>query len=111
MNNVEVLNAEATADKGGMICVTNEGFYIARFTVAYKLGGKDFLRESTHLAPSQRDCIDIPKGATDITVRAFARHVLSWSVIFTEKFDKPVTKCYKVYGTIFDLHHAEIECP
>ena len=54
--------------------------------------------------------IDLPAGAHNITLDVDYRSVFDWFDLFTDKFDVPTPKCYKVWGTLFDRRYSTITC-
>lgn len=99
------------ADTGGSILVRNDGGYVARFSVSYTLDGQRFTKESGDFTLGVNKEVEIPAGATDVALKVEeAWFIASWSTIFAENFDGPVSKCYKIWGTTLDPAWEEIEC-
>lgn len=99
------------APVAGSIKVRNEGGYVARFSVEYTFDNRSVTKHSGDFTLGVNKDLTIPEGATNIYLKVEEYWFIgATSTIFTEKFDTPVTKCYKIWGTTLDPHYAEIPC-
>jgi hypothetical protein len=98
------------APVAGSIFVRNEAFFVVKFSIQYTLGGNQYTQYSPDIPQFNSQMLAIPAGATDIFLKVEGLYLFAWSVIFTARFQEPVTKCYKVWGTMFSPQHEEISC-
>lgn len=87
------------------ISITNGGGYVMWFTVKYKHNGGFQTKESPNFTLGFSKSIEVPAGATDVTITA----AQTTGEIFEKKLDKPETKCYKCWGTIFSTGWGECD--
>jgi hypothetical protein len=102
--------AHMDAEHGGSILIRCEGGYVARFTLSYKYHGKEFSKHSGSISLGVNKSESMPAGATDIQLKVEEMWGFGWSTIFTENYSRPVTKCFKVYGTTLSPKYKEISC-
>ncbi|MFN7338847.1 MAG: thiol-activated cytolysin C-terminal domain-containing protein [bacterium] len=102
---------QLNAPVGGSFLVRNSGGYVSRFSVSYKFEGQDFSKDSGEFTAGVNKSISIPAGATEIHLKVEeAWFIGSWSTIFTQDFNSPVTKCYEISGTTLNPSWKEISC-
>ncbi|WP_108804737.1 hypothetical protein [Aquimarina sp. Aq107] len=106
----EAVLTHLDAKQTGSILIRCEGGYVARFTLSYKLNGKEFSKHSGNISLGVNKSETIPEGATSIYLKVEENWAFGWSTIFTKSYDKPVTECYKVYGTTLDPKYSKISC-
>jgi beta-lactam-binding protein with PASTA domain len=99
-------NAEITLTANqGLIQVTCQAAYVARFQVAYLLNGKPQSHDSGDIPVGQTREFTIPLDATQIILNISGIGVLGGS--FQQVFAGPVTKRYRAKGTVFGLSVEE----
>lgn len=109
LNALETINLLEANNVGGSILVRNDGGYVARFSVKFKLNGQIITRDSGEFTSGVNKSIDIPAEATEIHLKVEeAWFISSWSTIFTKDFETPVSKKYEVSGTTLNPHWKEI---
>lgn len=106
----ETLATIVDAPIAGSITIRNEAFFETRFSIEYTLDGHQFTEYSENFGSFNARTLPIPEGATSIFLKCEGLFVFAWSTVFTARFDHPVTKCYKVWGTMFSPQHEEIPC-
>ncbi len=85
---------------GGSITVRNEGGYIARFSVTYKIDGKENKTSSGSFTLGVSKTVDIPAQAKDIHVKIEDEWFPGqWTTIAVRDYATPVTKRFIVGGT------------
>ncbi len=95
----------------GLITVTNEGAYRARFSITYDLSGHQISNQTKPFTAGVAKTLRIPDGATNITLVVEDEYfIASWRTIFTENFKEPVSKCYKIGGATLKPSHEEVSC-
>ena len=96
----------------GVISVTNKTVWNdVRFSLTYTLFGEQFSEYAEPFAPGVTRSLSIPEGATKINLKVEVKLGFNWSDICGPRmFAEPVTKCYKVSGTIFEVTCEEIPC-
>ena len=101
------LSAAANGDSG-YISVYSTGAYVAKFTLDYTFNGTRMSQESDSITAGVTKTLDIPAGATDITLHVKdAVFFGAWSPIFSKHFDTPVCKKYHIWGTTLDTDWEE----
>ncbi|MFK7947097.1 MAG: hypothetical protein AB8G11_05885 [Saprospiraceae bacterium] len=89
--------------KAGYVRIFNESGYIAKATVTYYQNGTLQTKSTGSLIINGSATIDIPKGVSDIKVKAESNDIAKWDLIFDKKFGaNPPNKCFKLYGTAFN---------
>ncbi len=95
---------------GGNIMVRNEGGYIARFSVSYKIDGKENTTSSGSFTLGVSKSIEIPANATDIRVKIedewFPKQ---WTTVAVRNYDAPVSKKFVIAGTTLNPTVKEYE--
>ncbi len=114
MSYLKVLEQFASEEKSaGLLTLRNEGAFIALFSVSFDLGGQRHTRTSPDILPGGSYSIEVPSGATNILMN---NQIVTWPwprttrTVCIHEFENPLVKCYKVYGTVFDPHCAEVPC-
>ena len=98
----------AGANDSGYISVYSTGVYVAKFTLDYTFNGVRMSQESDSITAGVTKTLDIPAGATDITLHVKdAVFFGAWSTIFSQHFDTPVCKKYHIWGTTLDTGWEE----
>jgi len=90
--------------KGGFISVYSDAGYVTEVKVSYVVNGKR-IHKSGKVTALDTEEIGIPLGATNIKLNVEG---LGCGLSFSKSFAKPVAKCYKVWGTIFDTEWREL---
>lgn len=98
------------ASVAGSITVRNEAFFMLRFSIEYTFDGHQFIRHTGDIPQFSAATLAIPEGATSIFLKVEGLFIAHWSIVFTARFEKPVTKCYKVWGTMLSPQHEEVPC-
>ncbi len=85
------------------IVIRNEGFYIAKFEIRYWNSGAEQLIQTGDKKIHYREVFEIPAGASNIQIKAWAATGLVWSP-WGQIFDlalqsNDLNKCYTVKGT------------
>jgi len=91
--------------------VRNGGAYDARFTIKYSFERVRFTKESGIFGLGENKVIEIPFGATDLSLdieQEIQENVCA--TIVTKRFDQPVKLCYKIYGNAIAPKYEEIAC-
>ncbi|MDR2643229.1 MAG: hypothetical protein LBC74_10585 [Planctomycetaceae bacterium] len=101
-------NLEATQTSGSIL-VRNNGGYVSRFSVSFKLDGKDITVGSGEFTCGVNKSVAIPAAATDIYLKVEeAWFINSWSTIFTKNYSAPLTKSFEIGGTTLNPTWKEI---
>lgn len=109
LNALETINMLEANNIGGSILVRNNGGYVARFSIKFKLNGQTITKDSGEFTLGVNKSIDIPAEATEIHLKVEeAWFIASWSTIFTKDFEAPVSKKYEIAGTTLNPTWKEI---
>ncbi len=83
------------------ITLWNTAGYVAKFTVKYRINGKEKKWGTGDMALGAKKNFKIPSNATSIQVNGRAKKLFGgYKSIFKWKSQGNTNKCYKVYGTI-----------
>ncbi|KAK7605191.1 hypothetical protein V9T40_007049 [Parthenolecanium corni] len=97
--------------KDGSISVYNSGGYVATFSADYDLNGRRQTESSGDFTLGVTKSIRVPDGATNIYLKVeIYWFIKSLSTVFTEYFDTPPEKCYKIWGTTLSPKYSAINC-
>lgn len=114
MNNtttLEPITKNGQQKQRSYFLIRNEGAYLANFSVSYKLQGQNLSQDSGKFILAESRSIALPKGATDIYLKVeLLSFINSWITLFTQSFPKPITKCYRIWGTMLNPQCDEITC-
>lgn len=94
--------------KNGKITFFNEGGYVAKFLLTYKLNGKKVSIHTGNMALGNKKSYDIPGNATNVYINGKSKTFVVWNpwkTIFNKWFKNVPNKCYKVYGTSLNPSH------
>ena len=95
----------------GSFSVLNNGGYVAKFTLSYNLNGQQKYEDSGDFTLGFTKEIRIPDGATNVVASVQEYWFYNaLTTIFTESFDGPVRKCYKIWGTTLSPQYGSIDC-
>ncbi len=83
----------------GWVTFFNEGGYVARYTLTYRLNGQTKTFSTGKLALGNKKRFEIPGSATNITLKGEADAVFNWKEIFNKTFNSAPNQCFKSYGT------------
>lgn len=95
---------KSSVSKGGFISVKSEAGYVTEVKVSYALNGKRKYKSGKVTAGFTKE-FGIPIGAHSIKLNVEG---IACGLSFSKSFSTPVTKCYKVWGTIFDTEWREL---
>jgi len=96
---------------GARISIVNKAGYVAWGEVSYTdTYGLRRSASTGNFSLVQVGRINLPAGAHNITLDVGYRSVFYWFDLFTDKFDVPTKKCYKVWCTLFDRRYSTITC-
>ncbi|MBW7885117.1 MAG: PASTA domain-containing protein [Caldilineaceae bacterium] len=91
----------------GQITVHNQGAYVARFRVEYTMNGQKVDRSPDFTAGTNQT-LGLPSEAENIRVVVEeAVFINTWTTIFAQSFQFPVTKCYVIGGTTLSPNWRE----
>ncbi len=95
----------------GQIKVKNDGAYAAKGYVKCTLNDEEYKDSTDVFLRGSTKSLFIPQDCKDIEVYV-KKYEFFWvkKIIFTDKLEKPVEKCYKVWGTTLNSHHKEVDC-
>lgn len=102
-----LLFAVSTSAEEGFIAVRNQGFYLVKFQVVYKLSGSVTLARSGSFFKGTSKTIILPQNAKQIYLKVEEDFKLKSVTIFTAFFDKPVKKYYETTGSLFNPTYVE----
>lgn len=83
----------------GWVTFSNQGGYIARYTLTYVVNGQAKTMETGNLTLGFNRRFDIPSNATNIKVKGEGQTGLAWKTTFEKSFNSPPNQCFKSFGT------------
>ncbi|KOA77859.1 hypothetical protein ADU85_03485 [Clostridium botulinum] len=91
--------------------VVNNGAFFASFDVTYQLEGEVYTNSSYEFGAGVTKRINIPSGATTLTVRIqIAQFIGVWSDVLTKIYPTSGEYCFQVNGTTFAPSCKEVNC-
>ncbi|KEI04900.1 hypothetical protein ADU90_03385 [Clostridium botulinum] len=91
--------------------VTNNGAFFASFDVIYLLEGQVYTATSSEFGAGVTRIINIPSGATNITVKIeIAEFIGVWSTLLTKIYQTTGEYCFQTSGTTLSPSCKEVTC-
>lgn len=103
---------QATDFDPGLVMVQNDGGFVARFTVDWRLNGRADRGESGNFPVLAARSIGLPAGATDITVKieimTFPPPFETWKVVAAHSYRVAPRVSFRLKGTTIDTVIEEL---
>jgi hypothetical protein len=97
---------QATDLDPGVVLVKNDGGFIARFAVDWRLSGRPQRSESGSFPVAAAKRVDLPAGATDIAltieIMTFPAPFETWKVLTVRNYDTAPRASFRLSGTTID---------
>ncbi|CAF0772927.1 unnamed protein product [Brachionus calyciflorus] len=94
-----------------IIKVRNNGGYVARFEIRYRLNQEYFQESTGTFAVGQSRSILIPPEARSIVVKCENNiFISSWSTIFSYNMEIAKETCFEVAGTTLNPRWSTVDC-
>jgi hypothetical protein len=101
-------SAQATNGCYKYITFKNQGAYIARATVSYKLDGHDMSQQTGNFPAGQERRVSMPCSATSVKVIA---HAVGGHDIFSRELGNAQDRCFKLKGATLNTGYESCDPP